>query len=92
MSFDDSEPYRNTKDWPTKEIPDTRYKLGSLLIVLSQDYTTIERQTYNVLEWLGDVGGLFDGFVLIARYLIAPIATYAIKTELLSAAFAAKNL
>ena len=37
-----------------------------------------------MLDWLGDVGGLFDALRLIARLLIGPIAALTLKAELLS--------
>ena len=44
----------------------------------SNDVTIIERSTYNFLEWLGDVGGLFDAVIIVGGVLIAPIATIAL--------------
>ena len=40
-----------------------------------------------MLEWLGDVGGLFDGLRLIFSLLIAPVASLAMKSELLISVF-----
>ena len=39
----------------------------------------IERKTYSLLEWLGDVGGLYDGLMLIFNILIGPITAYRLK-------------
>ena len=39
----------------------------------------IERKTYSGLEWLGDVGGLFDALVLIGSFLVGPITAFAVK-------------
>ena len=36
----------------------------------------IERQTYSVLDWLGDIGGLGEALVIIGAYLVAPVAAY----------------
>ena len=47
----------------------------------------IERQTYNLLEWVGDVGGLNDGLILIFSNILAPVTAFAIKSEFLSLAF-----
>ena len=46
-----------------------------------------ERQTYSLLEWLGDVGGLFDGLGVIARWIIGPFSAFAMKAEILSVIF-----
>lgn len=40
-----------------------------------------------MLEWLGDVGGLFDGLRIIGHFFVAPIASYAMRTELLTLIF-----
>ena len=73
--------------WPTLENPFGEYKFVSLWLELSQSKTTIERSTYNILEWVGDIGGLFDGFRLIVESLIAPLTGYAVKTAILSAGY-----
>ena len=39
------------------------------------------------MDWLGDVGGLFDALRLIASMLAGPIAALALKAELLSQVF-----
>jgi len=70
--------------WPTKEKPDVKYKTVSAFITLTMDQNIIERQTYSLLEWLGDVGGLFDGLCLIGGLIIAPLGAFALKTELLT--------
>ena len=54
---------------------------------MSQEKTFIERETYSLLDWIGDIGGLFDGLCLLASKLIAPIAAYAMRFELLSQTF-----
>lgn len=45
---------------------------------------TISRSTYSLLDWLGDVGGLFDALNIIAEFMIAPIASYALRQRLTS--------
>ena len=46
--------------------------------------TTVERQTYSLLDWIGDCGGLYDGLKLLVGKIIAPIAAIALKAELLT--------
>ena len=62
--------------FPTPENPDLIYRYGSIYIELSQGLTTIERSTYSSLEWLGDIGGLFDGLKVLAYVIVGPIATF----------------
>ena len=40
-----------------------------------------------MLEWLGDVGGLFDGLGIVANIVIGPFASFALKAELLNKFF-----
>ena len=63
------------------------YKFNSFWLELSFSLTTVERQTYSILEWLGDVGGLFEGLNGIGFFLVAPIATYAMRMEILTTTF-----
>ena len=48
---------------------------------------TIYRQTYSILDWLGDVGGLYDAIMLIMQFATLPISTFALKAHLLSVLF-----
>ena len=63
------------------------YKFNSFWIELSQSLTTVERQTYSVLEFVGDVGGLFEGLSRFGFLFVAPIATFAMRMELLTSTF-----
>ena len=47
----------------------------------------VTRQTYSILDWLGDMGGLFDALYLIGMIIVAPISNFALKAELLSSMF-----
>ena len=53
-----------------------------MLLNLSYEQTVIERQTYSLLEWIGDIGGLFDGLCLLASNLVTLIAAFAMKSKL----------
>ena len=46
-----------------------------------------ERSTYSFLDWLGDVGGLFDGLILITRWIIQPFVSFSLSSKLLSHLF-----
>lgn len=65
--------------WPTKENPTSLYKFGSIWLELGQRQTIIERKTYSLLEFLGDVGGLWDGLTLLFDIIIQPIASLKMK-------------
>ena len=54
----------NYNKWPTKEV-DSLYNLKSMWLELESKRLVHERSTYSFLDWLGDVGGLFDGLILV---------------------------
>ena len=68
--------------WPTKEEPDNNYQYGSMVILFSQDIKSIERNTYSTLEWLGDIGGLFDALSALGSLISAPFTAMALEAEL----------
>ena len=45
---------------------------------------TIDRSTYSVLEWLGDIGGLYDALHSLGFLIAGPFAAIALKAELLA--------
>lgn len=73
--------------FPTRENPSTRYKYTSFEIQLGKNKTVVERQTYSLLDWLGDLGGLFDALKIICNWFVAPVATYALKATLMTKFF-----
>ena len=46
-----------------------------------------ERSTYSGLEWLGDIGGLFDGLYLITKIFISPVVTFALHSKIMTFIF-----
>ena len=61
--------------------------VNEVSIELARSLTTIERQTYNILEFLGDVGGLFDGLKIIGGLFVSPIAAFVLKVTLMAGDF-----
>ena len=39
------------------------------------------------MEWLGDIGGLYDALVIVGSAIVAPYTSFALKAELLSQVF-----
>ena len=67
-------------DYPTAENPYGKYKFTSAHFRLAlQSLRQINRQTYSLLDWLGDCGGLMDALFLIAEILVAPFASFALR-------------
>ena len=54
-------------------------------VSLHRDVTS--RQTYSLLEWLADIGGLYDALKIISGALVAPLSSFALKAELLTQIF-----
>lgn len=77
--------------FPTAESPKERYKFTSVEVNFSLDTQHINRQTYNILDWLGDMGGLLDSLYMITAVIIYPISQFALKTKLLSQLFRYKG-
>ena len=73
--------------FPTEEDPLSRYKFTSVEINFSPDMITINRDTYSLLDWLGDLGGLLDALYIIASIFIFPIARFSLHARLLSTLF-----
>ena len=70
----------------------TWYKFSGISMMLDQDSTVIERQTYSCLEWLGDLGGLYDAMRLIGLSIVYPVAFFAMKAEIVMQAFGSRLL
>ena len=73
--------------FPTKEEPSRRYKFTSLEVNLSLDKLVVNRETYSLLDWLGDLGGLFDALRLICALAISPISGFTLKATLMATLF-----
>ena len=76
--------------FPTLENPNTKYKFASWYIQISPDMHVTERETYTFLEWLGDIGGLFDALRYLGAWLVAPMSTFKLKTEVMVSVFSQK--
>lgn len=68
--------------FPTAEKPDGKYKFTSFHFRRNQDLKIINRQTYSILDWLGDIGGLFDALRILTEFSIAPLSAFALKQRL----------
>lgn len=51
-----------------------------------------ERQTYGMLELLGDVGGLFDALYYLGYTIVLPITSLLMKNALLLNLFSSVNI
>ena len=60
---------------------------ASIQITLDEEISKYSRQTYSLLDFLGDLGGLFDALRLIAAALVSPFSALALKVSILSSLF-----
>ena len=63
-------------NWPTVQNPTAKYKYLSVEFNMSMDQKNWLRSTYSLLDWLGDLGGLLDALIHVARVLAAPMASF----------------
>ena len=73
--------------YPTETNPHNRYKFTGIDITASSDQTIIARETYSGLDYLGDLGGLVDAFIILGNIFISPVAGFALNARLLSSIF-----
>ena len=73
--------------FPTEQNPSRRFMYTSMEIKMSLDLVTWTRQTYSLLDWLGDLGGLFDALWYIAHFIVQPASAFVLKTTLLASFF-----
>ena len=53
-------------------------------INLFKDMRQINRQTYSLLDWLGDCGGLLDALFFIGEIFVNPISLYFARSRIAS--------
>ena len=73
--------------FPTDEDPLSRYKFTSVEVNFSADQLIVDRSTYSLLDWLGDMGGLLDALYLLGAIFMSPISNFALNADLLSYLF-----
>lgn len=77
--------------YPTAENPSTRFKFVSIEINFNLDQMMWTRQTYSLLDWLGDLGGLYDALLHICAVFISPVSAFTLHTTLLTSFFRFKE-
>lgn len=46
-----------------------------------------QRQTYSILDWLGDIGGLYDSLFIILSFALSPVAAFKLQQTMLTKLF-----
>ena len=62
-------------------------RYADIKITLNDKIWIHSRQTYSVLDFLGDLGGLFDALKTIAAAMISPFSALALKVSILTSLF-----
>ena len=60
------------------------YKFFSLEVNLNEDLKQIDRETYSMLDWLGDIGGLIEALKVFGEVIISSMSMFAFKSRLAS--------
>ena len=58
---------------------------------MNRDVLNWTRQTYSLLDWLGDIGGLLDVLLHLGRIVVFPISSFTLKQLLMSSLFRYKS-
>ena len=67
------------------------YKFASVEIHQENSIYKINRQTYNLLEYLGDIGGLLDAMLFIAQLVLWPVYNFNVSSHLMKRMFRKKS-
>ena len=59
-------------NFPTEENPNAMWEYILVHFSLDSDLRQISRQTYSILDWCGDWGGVLDALFLIAEIIVYP--------------------
>lgn len=70
--------------FPTPDEPNAKYKFVGLEFKQGKSIREINRETYSLLDWLGDWGGLMDALFMIAEVIVAPFSAIALKARLVA--------
>ena len=71
--------YSSWTTFPTDEDPFSLYKYASVEVNLNKDLAMINRQTYSMLDWLGDCGGLLEALFFISDMFFAPFMMFKVR-------------
>ena len=70
----------NAASFPSDENPRGQWEYMQVNFSLSSDFRQISRQTYSILDWFGDWGGVMDALFLVAELLVYPFSVFELKS------------
>ena len=53
--------------------PDGNYKFGGIGFLVDREVIVLNRQAYDLLDYLGDIGGLIDALRYIVALVFSPL-------------------
>lgn len=77
--------------WPSANKTSANYKYVSVEFSLSMDQKNWSISTYRLLDWLSEVGGLFNTLLYVTKVLVGPMAGYTLRSTLVSNLFRYKK-
>ena len=77
--------------YPTPENPSSKYKFASIEVNFTLDQVVWTRQTYSLLDWLGDLGGLYESLYYGCLLLVSPFTRFATGVHFLTTFFLLKS-
>lgn len=68
-----------------------RYKFTGLELLYDNNVNLVARETYGLLEFMGDLGGLFEALYYIFRFILSPLTSFVLAAELMTSLFRVQN-
>ena len=72
------------------KIPNGKRKFTSVMIMLDPNKKVTVRQTYGLLDYFGDIGGLIDFLYYLGAFVLHPLWQFLYSSHMLSSLFRAK--
>ena len=67
------------------------YKFASWELNMHSDRVNWNRQTYSLLDWLGDLGGLVESLFFIFHLVVNSVSAFSLQTRLAESLFSIKK-
>ena len=68
-----------------------KYKFTGFELLYDNNVRVTARETYGLLEFLGDLGGLFDALYYGFAFIVSPLSSFVLSAELMMSLFRVQN-
>lgn len=75
--------------FPSDENPRGMWPYMTVNFSMDTSFRQVSRQTYSLLDWCGDWGGLLDALFLIAEILVYPVSVHELYARVASVSMTA---